>query len=250
MNNTWIVKPKPNPNAKLKLICLPFAGGGSNSFRSWAPILPDPVELVTVEIPGRGQRLSEPLRKRIDHIIPEMASALIEELDTPFALFGHSMGTLLGFELAHHLREQFGVQPVHLFVSGRGAPHTESVEPPIHQLGHDAFIAEIKRFNGTPKAVLENQELMELMVPILRADFEACETYEYRSKAPFDFPITVFGGLQDKGAPKDRLEAWAEHTKAVFNIRMFPGDHFYLLNQTSLLIESILRDINYHFPLY
>ncbi len=250
MNNPWIVKPRPNPEAKIRLICLPFAGGGSISFRNWAAILPNTIELITAEIPGRGARLTEPLRKRIDDILPDLSAALLQELDKPFVLFGHSMGTLLGFELSHHLIQKYQLQPAHLFFSGRGAPHKPSIDPPIHQLEHDEFVEEIKRFNGTPQAVLENKELMELMVPILRADFEVCERYEYYQKPPLTCPISAYGGIQDSGAPKEMLEAWSEHTTGPFNLRMFPGDHFYLLGQTVPLIESLLRDLNQHLPLF
>jgi len=250
VNKGWIVKPKPNPEAKIKLICLPFAGGGSISFRKWALVLPAPIELITVEIPGRGARITEPLRKRIDAIVPDIATALLAELDKPFAVFGHSMGTLLGFELNHYLEKHYHLQPAHLFFSGRGAPHLPNREAPIHQLAHDDFIGQIKQFDGTPREVLENQELMELMVPILRADFEACETYIYQKYEPFSCPMTVFGSLQDSGTTKDMLQEWEKHTTGVFNLRMFPGGHFFLLRHSASLIESMLRDLNKHFPLF
>lgn len=246
MKPSWIVKPRPRPDAKLKLLCLPFAGGGSSSFRAWAPLLPAQIELLTVEIPGRGQRLSEPLRTRIDALIPDIATALLPELERPFAFFGHSMGTLLGFELAHYLREQFGNEPVYLFFSGRGAPGLPATEAPIHQLPENEFVRHIREYNGTPKEVLEHKELMDLMLPILRADFEVCETYTYTERAPFNCPLTAFGGLQDQGAPRNYMQAWEKHTTGKFNLRMFPGGHFFLMEHTPTLIQSMLRDLNEH----
>lgn len=248
-NNTWIVTPKPNPLAKLKLFCLPFAGGGSVSFRSWADGVPDTVEVSAVEIPGRGRRLSEPLLKNMPALVEAAAKGIYQHIDRPFALFGHSMGALLGFELAHFLKENYDLTPAHLFVSGRAAPYIKSREKPIHKLSEPEFIYEIKNFNGTPKEVLEHEELMELMIPILRADFEICETYTCNTKPELECPLTVFGGLQDNGATRDELEAWGKLTQGSFNLRMFPGDHFYLLNTQSTLLQTIARDINNHFDI-
>lgn len=249
MTSKWVVKHKPVPGAQLRMICLPFAGGGSNSFRSWIPILPQSIELIAIEIPGRGQRLNEPLRRRITNLVPDIADALKDELNIPFVMFGHSMGTLLGYELAHFLHDHQGAIVQHLFVSGRGAAHIASREKPIHQLSDDEFLQQIVNYNGTPKEVIEHAELMELMLPVLRADFEVCETYNYTENKPLNCPITAMGGLQDTGAPREDMEAWGQHTTADFNLRMLPGDHFYLLNQTYPVVQSMLRDINQHFTL-
>lgn len=249
MNNSWIVKPKPNASAQLKLICLPFAGGGSNSFRNWVQYLPKQIELVAIEIPGRGQRLAEPLRNRMAQLVPDIAKALQDELDRPFAIFGHSMGTLLGIELTHHLRELNHHEASHLFFSGRGAPQLPSKEKPIHQLPEDAFVTQIRNYNGTPKEVLDHEELMNLMVPILRADFEVCETFIYKERSILSCPISVYGGLQDNAAPREALQAWAKLTNGPFNLRMFPGDHFFILNNTHTLLSSMLKDLNEHFTI-
>ena len=243
----WIVKPKPNPGAQLKLFCLPFAGGGSASFRNWAGLLPPQIELCAVEIPGRGARLSERFFRRLDDLLPELGEAIIAELNKPFAIFGHSMGALTGFELTHFIKDKYGRQPVHLFLSGRGAPHLPDRTAPIHQLPEADFIREIKRYNGTPKEVLEHQELMEIITPILRADFEVCETYQFRQKAKLECPLTVVCGLQDEGATRAELEAWREQCAGPFNLRMFPGDHFYLLEHKHKLVETIVRDISNHY---
>ena len=249
MTNSWIVKPKPNSAAHLILVCLPFAGGGSNSFRNWVQFLPKQIELLAIEIPGRGQRLREPLRTRMDELVPDIASSLSKELDRPFALFGHSMGTLLGIELSHHLREEYQLEASHLFFSGRGAPQLPSKEKQIHQLPEDEFVKQIRNYNGTPKDVLNHQELMELMIPILRADFEVCETYSYSERPKLSCPLSVYGGLQDSAAPRESMQAWAKLTEGPFNLRMFPGDHFFILNNTHTLLSSLLKDLNEHFTL-
>lgn len=249
IKSKWLVFPKPQPAARLRLFCLPFAGGSSNAFRNWTKYLPSTVELCSIELPGRGSRLSEALRHSLPELLPEISAALEPHLDLPFVFFGHSMGTLLAFELNYYLRQQLSKSASHIFLSGRGAPHLADPEPPIHQLGHDDFISKIKEYNGTPKQILEHRELMELMVPILRADFEICETYRFEAdeREPFDQPLTIFGGLKDSSTPRPVLEAWSRYTTSTFQVRMFPGDHFYLLDSEMLLIQTMLRDIGNHF---
>ena len=245
----WLVVPMPRPQAKLALYCLPFAGGSSNSFRAWASLLPPAVELRAVELPGHGSRLTENLYRRIDDIIPPLAEAVAASADRPFALFGHSMGALLGYELVLKLQEMNAQIPIHVFLSGHGAPTLPEREEPIHQLPKPEFLAKIRQYNGTPHEVLENRELMELMEPILRADFEVCETYQPTAVRKIDAHLTAMGGISDPGAPRSDLEAWKDFTDKTFNVRMFPGDHFYLLQQKMTLLQAILQDINKHFNL-
>ncbi len=242
-NDCWVMCPKPNPQANLRLFCFPYAGGGALSFRTWPNGLPTTVEVCAVELPGRGTRMRLAPFTRLEPLVEALAQALLPYLDKPFALFGHSMGGLVSFELARLLRREYGLLPVHLFVSGRRAPQVPDPDPPIHALPEPAFKEELRRLNGTPEAVLENKELMQLLIPILRADFAVLETYVYATEPPLECPITAFGGLQDCKVSCDRLEAWRNQTSASFALQMLPGDHFFLNSAQALLLQSLTRQL-------
>jgi medium-chain acyl-[acyl-carrier-protein] hydrolase len=239
----WVSCPRPNPLANLRLFCFPYAGGGALTFRTWCDRIPATVELCSVELPGRGTRLQEPLFTRLTPLVEAIAPALLPYLDKPFAFFGHSMGAMICFELTRLLRLEYNIIPVHLFVSGRRAPQIPNQKPPIHALPEALFIEELRRLNGTPEAVLENRELMELVLPILRADFAIVETYTYINEPALECPITVFGGLQDREVERENLEAWQEQTRAAFALQMFPGDHFFLNSAQAMLLESLGRSL-------
>ncbi len=247
--NKWIVIPQPRASAKIILLCFPFAGGSSNSFRPWVPLMPPAVELRAVELPGHGTRLSEPLAQDIKELIEPIARGILPTLDKPFAIFGHSMGALLGFEVALFLQQQFNKVAEHVFLSGHGAPGSPRHEPKIHHLPKPQFIAKIKEYNGTPQEVLEHEELMELMIPILKADFRICEMYQHYSNNKLMAPITAMGGINDPSTFREDLEAWKNFTTGDFKVRLFPGDHFYLLQQKVNLLKAILTDISSHFNL-
>jgi medium-chain acyl-[acyl-carrier-protein] hydrolase len=226
--NQWITCPQPNPQATLRLFCLPYAGGGALSFRGWANHLYPLVEVCPIELPARGLRLGEPAFTQFEPLVEAIANALFPYLDKPFAFFGHSMGGLISFQLTRQLRRNGWSKPIHLLISGRRAPQVPQTKPPIYSLPESAFLEELRRFNGTPVDVLENAELMQMLLPTLRADFEVVETYRYVSESLLDCPITVFGGLQDPETSVDLLEAWQEQTTAAFSLQWLPGDHFFL----------------------
>jgi len=242
MKTPWLVNLKPNRRASVRLFCFPYAGGGDSIFRSWQQILSDTIEVCPVQLPGRGSRITEPPCTEINELIRLAGQALAPHLDKPFALFGHSMGALIGFELAHHLRREYSAQPVHLFASGRCSPQTRN-EPIDLKLFDSALPEMLRRYNGTPKEALENPELMELVLPVLRADLALCQSYVYTPKPPFSFSITAFGGLDDHGVPRHRIEGWREHTTGPFALRMLPGDHFFLNTARLPLLAAISREL-------
>lgn len=241
--NTWFACPRPNPRATLRLFCFPYAGGGATAFRMWPHDLPPDIEVNLVKLPGRESRLREPLFTRIEPLVDAVGQALRPYLDRPFALFGHSMGALICFELARHLRSAYGCSPVRLFASGFRAPHIPDPEPPIHHLPEAEFVEEVRRFDGTPEAVLHNAELMQLMLPILRADFTITETYVYTDAPPLDCPISAFGGLQDRVVSQALITPWSAHTSSSFTLHMFPGNHFFLHSARPLVMWSISQDL-------
>lgn len=241
--NAWIKCSHPNSQAKLRLFCFPYAGGGTWSFRDWSNDLPQTIEVCSIELPGRGTQMKSPPFTKLDPLVRAIADALHLHLNKPFAFFGHSMGGLVCFEVARLLRKDYKIMPVHLFVSGRRAPHLQPIKPLIHNLPKPDFIEELKHLKGTPLEVLQNHELMELMLPILRADFAVLETYNYTEKPPLNCPIAVFGGLQDSEVSPEELEAWREQTSSEFSLYLFQGDHFFINSERHALLQLIAQNL-------
>jgi len=164
-------------------------------------------------------------------------------LDKPYAFFGHSMGALIAFELARSIRCGEFNQPEHIFISGRRAPHLPSKRKPLHNLPDEELIREMERLNGTSDEILRNQELMRLLLPVLRADFELVESYRYTARAPLRCPLSVYGGLQDREIMRHELQGWARETDGPFRLRMFPGDHFFLNSSQNVLLDSLCQEL-------
>lgn len=224
----WVRCVKPCSKARLRLFCFPYAGGGRSVYRAWPGDLWPGVEVCPVQLPGREDRSREPAFTDLDALIEALEHALLPYLDVPFALFGHSMGALISFELTRRLRRRHALEPMHLFLSGRRAAQIPHRGPIIHCMPEPQLIEELRRLNGTPEEALENARLMRQVLPTLRADFAVCETYRYRDDAPLDCPITALGGLRDPMTSRDDLAAWQRHTRGAFIQRMFPGDHFFM----------------------
>ena len=240
----WFNYPRPNSQARLRLFCFPYAGAGASIFRTWPEQLPTDIEVCTVQLSGRENRLREPLFTEIQPLIQILAQVLLPHLDLSFAFFGHSLGALIGFELARQLRRQNQPIPLHFFVSSRPAPQIPNPNLPIHQLPDTAFVEALHDYNGTPEAVLQDPELRSLFLPILQADFGMLETYAYTPEAPLNCSITAFGGLQDKKVSRDDLAGWHEQTSSTFTLRMFPGDHFFLNKEQGTLLPAISQDLS------
>lgn len=246
MTNPWLIRFAPRPSAPLRLFCFSYAGGGAAHYRAWLEALPNDVELCAVQLPGREGRLRESPMSAIDAIVERLLPALGPELDRPFVFFGHSMGAMVAFEMARELQRIGTHMPQRLIVSGRRAPHLPETEAPMHRLADDAFVAEIgRRYGGIPAEVLRHRDLLELLLPGLRADITAVETHSFRPAAPLGCPLSVFGGDADSRAPLDQLEAWRAHGAAGMRLKVFPGGHFYFADARvrSQLISEILLDL-------
>lgn len=234
----------PNSQAAVRLFCFPYAGGSSSLFRRWRDTLPTNIEVCPVELPGRlNQREKSPFT-RLEPLVKEIAISLLPYFEKPFAFFGHSMGGLVSFELARLLRAKYNLQPVSLFISGRRAPQIPRTAAPIHALPLPNFLAQLRCLNGTPAAVLENTELMQILVPILRADFAVLENYTYIDEPPLDCAIAVFGGLEDKEVSYEELATWRKQTTNSFQLQMFRGDHFFLHSAQHLLLQSLAQQFS------
>jgi medium-chain acyl-[acyl-carrier-protein] hydrolase len=234
----WFICPKPSSQAGMRLYCFPYAGGGVPVFSGWPEALPG-VEVWIAQLPGRGSRFGEAALTAMLPLVQALARQLEASSDErPFAFFGHSLGARLSFELARSLRRQGKPLPAHLFVSACPAPQLPH-GPPFHTLPKSAFLAELERFNGIPAEVLAEPELMDLLLPMLRADFTAYETAVYNSEPPLTCPISAFGGSEDPLVSREALSAWREQAAGPFQISFFSGDHFFLRTAEKELLRAI-----------
>jgi medium-chain acyl-[acyl-carrier-protein] hydrolase len=228
-----------NGARRVRVFCFPHAGAGASVYHHWTAAAPANVEFRAVQLPGREERLAEKPLTDLNALVSATAQEVERYGDRPFALFGHSMGALIAFELARWFQTAGGPLPIHLFVSGRRAPHLPPSRPPLHNLPPGAFETAVFDLAGTPRELLADDEFMALIGPVLRADLTLCETYQYRSAAPLEMPVTVFGGTHDREATPDELEAWRSHGLDVRGVQLFSGHHFYLRDHVADVVTAI-----------
>lgn len=176
-------------------------------------------------------------------LVSDLAQALKPELNSPFALFGYSLGALIGFELARELRWRYNLVPSKVFAASFPAPHFRARDPGIQRLSNAEFISWLRRLGATPAHVFENQDVLEVFLPILRADFSIYDRYEYIEEEPLNCPISVFAGLQDKNINQESLEDWKLHTSGDFRLHMFTGMHFFIHRNLSAVLSRIDQEI-------
>jgi len=211
-------------------------------FRDWQSSLPAAIEVCAVELPGHGKRVRERLCRSIDQIVASVLPCVEQYLDAPYAFFGHSMGALIAFELTRAL-ENGNAAPAHLFVAGRRAPHLPRRERSIDDMDESSFNNELRRLDGTPQEVLESPELMQLISPILRADFGLCDSFPSCPLPALCTPMTAMGGLQDREIARDDLAAWRQHTTGSFSVSMLAGNHFFINSSRQEILGLIVRHL-------
>lgn len=224
------------PAAETRLVVFPHAGGSASAYRPLSGALAPTVEAHTVQYPGRQDRMSEPVVDDL-HVLSEQLVDVVAALPKPFALFGHSMGAVVAFEVAR-LLEARGLVPAALFVSARRGPNVH--EEKAHHLADDAtFLAEVIRLGGTAAMVLDDPDIRALALPALRGDYKAIETYRYRPGPDVTCPIVALTGNADPVVDVSGVENWAEHTTGTFEKEVFEGGHFFLDDNLDAVVARI-----------
>ncbi|WP_193664931.1 alpha/beta fold hydrolase [Bacillus mycoides] len=241
----WFEIFKPNPKAVMRLFCLHYAGGSASFYRSFVSSLPDNVELIAVQLPGRERRLSEVPYRQMKPLIEELSEAIIPMLDRPYSIFGHSMGALVGFELIRSLRLKGELEPYAFFASGHRAPHLSRSKPAIHNLPDNEFVQALIDYDARiPKEILEDKETLNVFLPYLRSDFEVCETYAYRIDNPLSCRIYAYGGSEDDAVNFTQVTSWNKQTTEHFYAKEFPGGHFFVDTSKQMVLQEISQILN------
>lgn len=232
----------PNPAARVRLFCFPYAGAGGAIYRQWPERVPADIEVAAVQLAGREWRIQEDPLLDMRELAEDACDSIAPLLEKPFALLGASMGGTLIFELSRVLRNRGLPAPVCLLPVAVGAPHTPETKL-FHTLSDDELVAEIREFGVMSEEFIAHPELVDLALPILRADCMAHETYQWVEEAPFDFPIWVYGGLGDDTVDRERLDAWAVHTSGECRVHMINGGHLFIEELPDMLMQSLVRRI-------
>lgn len=244
LTSDWFGFPKPNPGAKVRLFCFPYAGSVANIYSGWASHLPKSAELCLVHLPGRGARLREKPFDRITELVKALETPLLPYLDKPMAFFGHSLGGLIVFEFSRHLRRRYGVEPAELFISGCG-PRSMVVPPSSDKLAPDNLLAAARVINmrRMPSGVATADQLARLAIPTLKADLALMERYDYAEDEPLSCALSVYGGLQDPHVQFHCLEVWRKETTGPFALHLFRGDHFFIHTAEEQVLKALCEEL-------
>jgi len=236
-----------NQNANVRLFCFHYGGGSGVSFYPWIGKIPNFVELMVVELPGRGNNMSQPLLTDVHDITIFLVEEIKYYLDKPFVFFGHSVGSLISFELTKAMKGQNLPLPVHLILSGSMAPHTLHKRQHICHLDDEAFSKELKIYNGIPQEVQNESSLMDIFLPIIRADMSIIENYKYSPSKPLECDITTITGNDDLTVSREDAKAWGHYTGLSYNHCTLNGDHFFIKTALQEVINIVLQTISMHF---
>jgi medium-chain acyl-[acyl-carrier-protein] hydrolase len=241
--NPWLIQKVDPLDSGVRLFCFPHAGASAAVYRAWPKALMPAIQVYPVEIPGRATRAHEPCLRDLDMLVAAAHGGLQKYFDRPFALFGHSMGALIAYELARSLSESQIRYLVGLIVSGRRAPHIANTPSALYNLNGDEAITTLRKLGGTPQAILEDQSALETLLPIIRADFEMVRRYKYRSGAKLCCSIVTMNGAEDHQVSKYDIEEWQACTNGQIRSYTLPGNHFFLESQATAALELLRTEL-------
>lgn len=239
IDNIWFASPKKNINKKINLFCFPYAGGGISVFKQWEGLLNADAQMFIAQLPGRGRRIQDLPISDMDQLISQLAHAIKLLLDGPAVFFGYSNGALIAFELAKRLRNEGFTNIKHIILAAKRAPNLLKIAENTFDLPKKDLIETIRRYNGTPLELIENEELLDLLLPALRSDFALSDQYKYKYDSPLDCNLTLMGSETDPYVPYGDLLRWKEHFLGQHEAISYEGDHFFLNTNMINMIDTI-----------
>ncbi len=243
-SSQWFRIEQPRSRPLMRLFCFPFAGGGTLAFRPWVAELPTEIELIAANLPGREFRSKEASCTSIDQLVEALCEAIVPMLGTPYAMFGHSMGAILAYELSHKLQALGMPAPKLLIASAAAAPHLSGRDESGEAPSQKELLSMLKKLGGVPPEVFEHPEILDMFLPILRSDLSLLHSYEPQKRFPLKHPIVAYGGRADE-IPEADLAAWQHCTSAPFALRMFDGNHFYHQEQSNQFLNELVKDVRH-----
>jgi surfactin synthase thioesterase subunit len=241
--NPWFVR-QPSPDRRFRLFCFAYAGGSAASFAAWQAELDPAIEVCAIQLPGRGSRFGESPCRSMPELVLRIAEKVAGQNDLPFAFFGHSLGALMAYEVACYCARHGLPMPEHLFASGCNAPQMRSPSKNLHLYADAHLISALHDYKGTPPEVLRNLELMNLLLPMVRADFSLAENYQYHPRAPLGIPVSVLAGRRDEYTTPAQVEGWQRETSGPFSVHWFDGDHFFLNDERRAVLDCVGAELN------
>ncbi|MGC5010638.1 thioesterase II family protein [Streptosporangium sp. DT93] len=243
LDDVWVRRFHEGPDRAPFLVCFPHAGGSANYFSPLSGMLRSSAQVLALQYPGRQDRRHHRCLTTIDAFADEVFAALEPIMKQPVAFFGHSMGAMIAFEVATRMRERLDTEPGVLMVSGRRAPSRHREEPGVHLRDDDGIVAELKGLSGTDTRVLDDPDVLDMILPAVRGDYTAVETYRYRPRPVLGCPIVALTGDEDPKADLDEVEGWRDHTTGAFRMHTFRGGHFYLVEHGKAVADVIARHL-------
>ncbi|PZG21826.1 thioesterase [Micromonospora craterilacus] len=243
--NPWLRRFHDVPTSRLTLVCFPHAGGSAGFFHPMSASAKHALQVVALQYPGRQDRSGEPLLTTLSELADQAYDALRPLMGRPLAFFGHSMGATLAFEVAVRMRQRLENSPVALFASGSRAPCRPRLTDAVHLRDDNGLVAELAALNGTDPRLLREPDLLRIILPVLRADYMAVETYRYEVSLKLDCPIIALVGDADSKVEVADARAWREHSTGPFELRTFPGGHFYLTDHRTQITDLVINQLLY-----
>ncbi|MDH6538699.1 alpha/beta fold hydrolase [Streptomyces sp. SPB4] len=237
-NGLWIRRFQPRPDATVRLVCLPHAGGSASFYLPMARTMPEFADVLCVQYPGRQDRRAEPLIDSVPELADRVFTALLPWADRPLAFFGHSMGASVAYEVARRFEREKGIVAAALFASGRRAPSAPRHET-VHLRDERGLIEEVKSLSGTDTQLLGDEEVLRMILPAIRADYRAAETYAPEPGEPLHCPLVAMIGSEDPKVTAQEAAAWAAHTEGPFTLKVFSRGHFYLVRDQAEVIRTM-----------